>query len=184
MSHNGHHHRLDSVKCGRHHRYIDMSHGQIAEQKHNEDRRNGFSSIHFRRSTTSWCMMAICPAGPPKLMKPSFAQNVSASLNEAVFDGTEFFSLPMFAFLIAGFGLGPRRTPTGGPISLNGFYHNRSNLASLLDPGIRMSRPYRANPTVPITPKTNAEIRFVSGLICHKKAPPRAATLTATSRSR
>src|SRR5918997_3076965 len=30
-------------------------------------------------STSSLCMMAICPAGPPKLMNPSFTQNQNAS---------------------------------------------------------------------------------------------------------
>src|SRR5690349_23148362 len=37
------------------------------------------SEIQRRRSTSSWCMIAICPAGPPKLMKPSFSQNRNAS---------------------------------------------------------------------------------------------------------
>ena len=31
-------------------------------------------------STSSCCMMAICPAGPPKLIRPSLDQNRSASL--------------------------------------------------------------------------------------------------------
>src|SRR5690606_18825306 len=31
-----------------------------------------------RRSTSSSCMMAICPAGPPKLMNPSLSQKRSA----------------------------------------------------------------------------------------------------------
>lgn len=32
-----HHHRLDAVECGRHRRYVDVGHGQIAEQQHHED---------------------------------------------------------------------------------------------------------------------------------------------------
>lgn len=46
------------------------------------------------------------------------------------------------------------------------------------------SQPKNANPTVPMIPKMNAVIRFVCGLTCHKKAPPRAATATKTSRIR
>src|SRR5450830_682623 len=41
--------------------------------------RNRPSEIQRRRSTNSWCMIDICPAGPPKLMKPSFSQNQNAS---------------------------------------------------------------------------------------------------------
>ena len=43
------------------------------------------SLIQRRRSTSSVCMMAICPAGPPKLLKPSFnqKQKVSAKLTAA-----------------------------------------------------------------------------------------------------
>ena len=41
--------------------------------------RNRRSPIQRRRSTSSSCMIAICPAGPPKLMKPSFSQNQNAS---------------------------------------------------------------------------------------------------------
>src|SRR5438067_12324043 len=37
------------------------------------------SSIHFFSSTITRCMIAICPAGPPKLMKPSFTQKANAS---------------------------------------------------------------------------------------------------------
>src|SRR6266700_4066478 len=44
-------------------------------------RRNSSSATHFFCSTSSRCMMAICPAGPPKLMNPSFSQNRRASLN-------------------------------------------------------------------------------------------------------
>jgi hypothetical protein len=36
------------------------------------------SLIQRRRSTSSVCMSAICPAGPPKLMKPSLSQKRSA----------------------------------------------------------------------------------------------------------
>jgi hypothetical protein len=43
-------------------------------------RRNWFSPIQRRRSTASWRMTAICPAGPPKLIKPSLVQNFNASL--------------------------------------------------------------------------------------------------------
>src|SRR5438045_9767102 len=39
------------------------------------------SSIHFFSSTSTRCMIAICPAGPPKLMKPSFSQKASAAEN-------------------------------------------------------------------------------------------------------
>src|SRR5256884_6129867 len=38
--------------------------------------------IQRRRSTNSVCMIAICPVGPPKEMKPSFSQNRNASANE------------------------------------------------------------------------------------------------------
>src|SRR5881394_2687320 len=44
--------------------------------------RKRLSSSHFFSSTTTRCMIAICPAGPPKLMKPSFSQKRSASANE------------------------------------------------------------------------------------------------------
>ena len=38
------------------------------------------SSLTQRRfSTSSVCMIAICPAGPPKLMTPSLNQNRAAS---------------------------------------------------------------------------------------------------------
>src|SRR5581483_3845219 len=40
------------------------------------------SLIQRRRSTSSRCMMAICPVGPPKLMNPSFSQKRNASPNE------------------------------------------------------------------------------------------------------
>lgn len=46
------------------------------------------------------------------------------------------------------------------------------------------SLPKAANHTVPMIPKTNAATRFVCGLICHRNAPPRAATDTTTSRIR
>ena len=39
------------------------------------------SETHRFFSTNSRCMMAIWPAGPPKLMKPSFTQNRKASQN-------------------------------------------------------------------------------------------------------
>src|SRR5215216_3949842 len=38
-----------------------------------------FSETHRFFSTNSLCMMAICPAGPPKLIKPNFTQNQKAS---------------------------------------------------------------------------------------------------------
>src|SRR5204862_6796545 len=41
--------------------------------------RKRLSSIHFFSSTTTRCMIAICPAGPPKLMKPSLSQKRNAS---------------------------------------------------------------------------------------------------------
>jgi hypothetical protein len=41
--------------------------------------RNRFSEIQRRRSTSSSCMIAICPAGPPKLMHPSLNQKRNAS---------------------------------------------------------------------------------------------------------
>src|SRR5439155_10179316 len=41
--------------------------------------RKRLSSIHFFSSTRTRCMIAIWPAGPPKLMKPSFSQKASAS---------------------------------------------------------------------------------------------------------
>ena len=37
------------------------------------------SEIQRRRSTSSSCMIAIWPAGPPKLIQPSFSQNQNAS---------------------------------------------------------------------------------------------------------
>src|SRR6185312_7343147 len=37
------------------------------------------SSIHFFSSTRMRCIMAICPAGPPKLMQPIFSQTPKAS---------------------------------------------------------------------------------------------------------
>src|SRR4029079_2391888 len=40
------------------------------------------SEIQRRRSTSSSCMIAICPAGPPKLMQPSFSQKRKASGSE------------------------------------------------------------------------------------------------------
>jgi hypothetical protein len=40
--------------------------------------RNRRSEIQLRRSTNSSCMIAICPAGPPKLMNPSFSQKRNA----------------------------------------------------------------------------------------------------------
>ncbi len=39
------------------------------------------SETHRFLSTSSLCMMAIWPAGPPKLMNPSFTQNRKASQN-------------------------------------------------------------------------------------------------------
>src|SRR6266581_5990304 len=38
--------------------------------------------IHFFFSTSSLCIIAIWPVGPPKEMKPSFSQNWSASRND------------------------------------------------------------------------------------------------------
>src|SRR6266849_5224093 len=38
--------------------------------------------IHFFFSTSSVCMIAICPVGPPNEMNPSFNQNRSASAND------------------------------------------------------------------------------------------------------
>src|SRR5258708_20776357 len=46
--------------------------------------RKRFSEIQRRRSTSSWCMIAIWPVGPPKLMKPSFSQKRSASEKEII----------------------------------------------------------------------------------------------------
>ena len=40
-----------------------------------------FSETHRFFSTSSRCMMAIWPAGPPKFMNPSFTQNQNASQN-------------------------------------------------------------------------------------------------------
>ena len=37
------------------------------------------SEIQRFLSTSSLCMIAICPAGPPKLMNPSLTQNQNAS---------------------------------------------------------------------------------------------------------
>ncbi len=53
--------------------------------KHANKGRPFFLAGHSHRipygERSPWCMMAIWPAGPPKLMKPSLAQNESASLN-------------------------------------------------------------------------------------------------------
>src|SRR5665647_785606 len=46
--------------------------------------RKRFSDTQRRFSTSSRCMMAICPAGPPKLMKPNCSQKRNASLKEMV----------------------------------------------------------------------------------------------------
>src|SRR5437660_4187016 len=45
-------------------------------------RRNSGSGTHRFSSTSTRCMIAIWPAGPPKLMKPSLSQKRSASANE------------------------------------------------------------------------------------------------------
>ena len=37
------------------------------------------AEIHRFRFTNSWCITEICPAGPPKLMNPSFSQKRTAS---------------------------------------------------------------------------------------------------------
>src|SRR3990172_2571431 len=44
--------------------------------------RNLPSSIQPRRSTSSWCISAIWPLGPPKLMNPSRIQKRAASRKE------------------------------------------------------------------------------------------------------
>src|SRR4051794_36903515 len=53
-------------------------------QKFSACRKRG-SSIHFFSSTSMRCIMAICPAGPPKLMQPILNQsrNASPKLGEA-----------------------------------------------------------------------------------------------------
>jgi hypothetical protein len=43
-------------------------------------RKNCPSETQRFLSTNSSCMIAICPAGPPKLINPSFTQNQNASL--------------------------------------------------------------------------------------------------------
>src|SRR5919199_4421992 len=45
-------------------------------------RRNSGSGTQRFSSTSSRCMIAIWPAGPPKLMKPSFTQKRKALANE------------------------------------------------------------------------------------------------------
>ena len=40
--------------------------------------RNRGSETQRRRSTSSWCITAIGPAGPPKWVKPSFGQKANA----------------------------------------------------------------------------------------------------------
>ena len=47
-------------------------------QKFNACRKRA-SSTHFLSSTTTRCINAICPAGPPKLMQPIFSQTRKAS---------------------------------------------------------------------------------------------------------
>src|SRR6185369_1066804 len=49
-------------------------------QKLSACRKRG-SSIHFFSSTSMRCIMAICPAGPPKLMQPILSQSQKASPN-------------------------------------------------------------------------------------------------------
>src|SRR5215210_7775898 len=49
-------------------------------------------------STSSRCMIAICPAGPPKLIKPSFTQNQKASQNPTDF-GSADLSLSSVVFV-------------------------------------------------------------------------------------
>ena len=56
------------------------------------------SEIHRRFSTSSACMMAICPAGPPKLIKPSLSQKRNASANVGGASGN--FELNVFKPLI------------------------------------------------------------------------------------
>ncbi len=43
------------------------------------------SEIQRLRSTSSRCISEIWPAGPPKLMNPSFTQKRNASLNPTLF---------------------------------------------------------------------------------------------------
>src|SRR5207244_9223379 len=52
--------------------------------------------IHRLRSTSSVCMIAIWPAGPPKEMKPSFSQKRNAAAKE----GSEIESAFSDAFVI------------------------------------------------------------------------------------
>src|SRR5947209_2581749 len=49
-------------------------------QKFSACRKRG-SSIHFFSSTSMRCIMAICPAGPPKLMQPILHHSQKASPN-------------------------------------------------------------------------------------------------------
>ena len=42
--------------------------------------RNSSSVNHFRRLTTSSCMMAMCAAGPPKAVKPSLRKSAATSV--------------------------------------------------------------------------------------------------------
>src|SRR5918992_65072 len=53
-------------------------------------------------STSSRCMIAICPAGPPKLMNPSFTQNQNASQNPTglVSTSTPTLSSVIFTFFM------------------------------------------------------------------------------------
>src|SRR6187200_22777 len=44
--------------------------------------RNRGSSIHFFSSTIMRCIMAIWPAGPPKLMQPILSQSQKNSVND------------------------------------------------------------------------------------------------------
>jgi len=61
---------------------------------------------------------------------------------------------------------------------------NKDQSVLSMDRRVRISRPNTANPMVPMTPKRKATIKFVSGLTCHRKAPPKAAMETNTSRMR
>src|SRR5215212_6399708 len=54
--------------------------------------------IQRRRSTSSVCMMAIWPAGPPKEMNPSLSQNRKASAKLGGCTGVGFIIRKYFAF--------------------------------------------------------------------------------------
>src|SRR5215204_2153376 len=72
-----------TVPCNLHPMYVATcwASGPGSNMQKLSDLKYWLSETHRFLSTSSRCMIAICPAGPPKLMKPSFTQNQKASQN-------------------------------------------------------------------------------------------------------